>query len=68
MVSYCLKYRDNARVPKTNKGELVTLSKCTVCNTKKSRFVKEQGASELLTSLGLKEPLSKITLVGLILF
>ena len=33
-------------------------SKCTACGVKKSRFVKEQGAKRLLSSLGIKTPLS----------
>ena len=37
------------------------LSKCAVCDTKKS---KEEKASGLLSSLGIKTTLSKIPLVG----
>ena len=44
------------------------LSKCAVCGTKKSRFIKKQEASGTFTSLGLKTPLSKIPLYGDILF
>ena len=44
------------------------LSKCAICGTKKSRFIKEQEASELLSSLGIKAPLNKIPLLGYILF
>ena len=40
------------------------LSKCDVCDSKKSRFTKEQQACELLSSLGIRAPLSKIPLVG----
>ena len=40
------------------------LSKCAVCDSKKSKFIKQQEASELLRSLGIKTPLSKIPLVG----
>ena len=36
-------------------------SKCLVCGIKKSRFVKEQEAKGLLSNLGIKTPLSKIT-------
>ena len=43
------------------------LSKCAVCDSKTSRFVKEQEASRLLSSLGIRTPLSQITLVGPIL-
>ena len=30
------------------------LSKCKVCGSKKSKFIKEQEARELLSSLGMK--------------
>ena len=39
-----------------------------VCNSKKSRFIKEQEAGLLLSSLGLKTGLSKIPLLGDTLF
>ena len=35
-------------------------SKCSVCRIKKSRFLKEQEAKGLLSTLGIKTPLSKI--------
>ena len=44
------------------------LSKSAVCDSKKSKFIKEQEASGLLSSLGIKTPLSKITLLVPILF
>ena len=44
------------------------LSKCAVCDSKKSKFIKEQEATGLLSSLGIKTPLSKIPLVGSLLF
>ena len=44
------------------------LSKCEVCDSKKSKFVKEQETSRLLSSLGIKVSLSKIPLVGPLLF
>ena len=43
-------------------------SKCAVCGSKKSRFVKEQKSKALLSSLGLKIPLNKIPLFSNILF
>ena len=39
------------------------LSKCAVFHSKKSRFIKNQEASELLSGLGLKTPLSKIPIL-----
>ena len=44
------------------------LSTCAICNSKKSKFIKEQQAKGLLSNLGLKTPLNKIPLLGYILF
>ena len=44
------------------------LSKCTLCDSKKSKLIKNQEASRLLSSLKIKTPLSKISLVGPVLF
>ena len=44
------------------------LSGCAVCDSKKSTFMKEQDTSGLLSSKGIKTPLSKIPLVGPLLF
>ena len=46
------------------------LSKCAICGSKKSRFIKKTRSkcSAILSSLGLKTPLSKIPLFGDILF
>ena len=44
------------------------LSKCATCGSKKSKFIKKQEASGILSGLGLKTPLSKIPLFGDILF
>ena len=44
------------------------LSKCAVCVSKKSKFIKQQVVSGLLSSLGIKTVLSKIPLVGSFLF
>ena len=40
------------------------LSKCSVCNNKKSKFIKEQEARGLLSNLGIRTPLSKIPLLN----
>ena len=41
------------------------LSKCVVCDSKTQKFLKQQEASGLLSSLGIKKPLIiKIPLVG----
>ena len=43
-------------------------SKCSVCDSKKSKLIKEQEARGLLSSFGIKRLLHKILLVGLFLF
>ena len=44
------------------------LSKCEVCDSKKSKFIEEQEASGLLSSLGIKAPVNEIPLLGPLLF
>ena len=44
------------------------LSKCVVCDSKKSKFIKEQEARGLLSSLGRMTPLSKTPLLGPLCF
>ena len=43
------------------------LSKCSICGSKKSRFIKNQEAKELLSNLGIRTPLSKVPILGDIL-
>ena len=73
MKYYCLKCRKdneniNPNVLGTNNGKAMILSKCTICGSKKSRFIKNQEAKGLLSNLGLRTPLSKILILGDILF
>ena len=58
----------NPKVSKTSNTIIMLLSKCAICNSKKSRFVKEQEVSGALNKLGIKTTLSKIPLLGDILF
>ena len=44
------------------------LSKCAICGGKKSRFIKNQEAKGLLSNLGIRTPLSKVPILGDILF
>ena len=73
MLSYCLKCRKNTesinlKVLKTTNGKTMILPKCTICSSKKSKFIKEQQAKGLLSNLGLRTPLNKIPVLGDILF
>ena len=42
----------------------MTFSKCAICGSKKSRFIKNQEAKGLLNNLGIKIPLSKVPILG----
>ena len=44
------------------------LSKCAICASKKAGFIKTQEAKGLLNNLGLKTPLSKVPILGDVLF
>ena len=73
MLTYCVKCRKstenvNLKISKTKNNRLIMQSKCAVCRIRKSRFVKEQEAKSLSSNLGIKTPLSKIPLLGNILF
>ena len=65
MLSYCLKCRKIKKV-KTQKsqgqknGRIMLLSKCAICESKKSKFIKQQEANGLLSGLGIKTSLSNI--------
>ena len=73
MLSYCLKCKKNtesinSKVSKRTNGKTMMLSKCAICDSKKSKFIKEQQAKGLLSNLGIRTPLNKIPLLGDILF
>ena len=73
MLTYCLKCKKDtesvdSKMLKTKNGRTMLSSNCAVCGIKNSRFVKEQEAKGLWSSLGIKTPLNKITLLGDILF
>ena len=73
MESYCLKCKKytknmNSQVSSTSNDKLMILSKCAICGSKKSKFVKKQDAKGLLSKLGIKKPLSKVPILGDILF
>ena len=73
MESSCLKYRKNTeninpKVSASSNGRVMILSKCAICGSKKSRFIKNQQAKGLLRKLCIKTPLSKVPILGDILF
>ena len=73
MESCCLKCKKytkniNPQISSTSNGKLMILSKCAICNSKKSKFINQQEAKGLLSKLGIKTPLIKVLLIGDSLF
>ena len=73
MESYCLKCRKDTEnidleISSTSNGRAMILSKCVICDSKKSRFIKNQEANGLLSKLGIRKPLSKVAILGDISF
>ena len=73
MKSHCLKCRKNIeninpRVSKTSNSKTMMLSKCAICGSKRSRFIKNQESKGLVSNLGVRTPLSKVPILGDILF
>ena len=61
MESYCLKCKKyteniNPQVSSTSNSKTMILSKCTICNSKKSKFINKQEAKGSLSKLGIKTP------------
>ena len=68
MLFYCLKCKKNKKkttrkkqtesidpkVSPTSNGRTMILSKCAICDSKKSKFIKKQEAKELLSNQVLK--------------
>ena len=44
------------------------LSNCAICGSKKSKCIKNQESKGLLSNLGIRAPLSKVPILGDILF
>ena len=71
--SYCLKCKKNTKTinPESlscSNGRTIKLSECAIRGSKKSRFIKNQEAKGLLSNLGIKTPLSKVSILGDISF
>ena len=73
MEAYCLKCKKHTKnidphVASTSNGKFMILSKCSICGSKKSKFIKKQAGSGLFSKLGIKTPLIKICILGDVLF
>ena len=68
MESYCLKCKKytknvNPQVSSTSNGNIMVLSKCAICGSKKSKFINKKEAKGLLSKLGIKTPFSKLPIL-----
>ena len=73
MESFCLKCKKNTEnmdpdVSSSSNGRVIILSKCAICGNKKSKFIKNQEVKGLLSNSGHRTPLSKVPILGDILF
>ena len=73
MEPYSLKCKKSTRnidpnISSTSNGRAMILSKCAICGSKNSRFIKNQEAKGLLSNLGIRTPLSKVPILADILF
>ena len=68
--TYCLSCRKytkstNPRIVKSKNNRSMIQSNCAICDSKKSRFSKEQQAKRLLSNLGIKTPLNEVPLLNI---
>ena len=73
MKTYYLKCRKDTenidpKISSISNDKAMILSKCAICGSKKSRFIKNQETKGLLNNLGIRTPLSKVPILGDILF
>ena len=58
----------DSRVSNRSKGRKTILSKWAISGSKKSKFIKNQEAKGLLSNLSVRTPLTKVPVLGDILF
>ena len=69
--TYCLACRKytkniNPRIVRNKHNRSMIQSNCAIYNSKKSRFIKEQQATGLLSNLGIKTPCNKVSLLNIL--
>ena len=69
--TYCLVCRKytkiiNPKIVRNRQNRSMIQSNCAECGSKKSRFIKEHQAMELLSNVGIKTPLSKVPLLNIL--
>ena len=69
--TYCLACRkyiknNNPKIVRNRQNRLMIQSNCATCDSKKSRFIKEQQAMGILSNLDIKTSLSKVPLLNIL--
>ena len=69
--TYCLACRDytksiNPKIVRNGQNRYIIQSNCTICGSKKFRFIKEQKALGILSNLGVKTHLSQVPLLNIL--
>ena len=69
--TYCLvfkKYTENTnpKIVRNRQNRLMIQSNCAICDSKKSRFIKEQKALGILSNLAIRTPLSQVPLLNVL--
>ena len=69
--TYCLACRKytkniNPKIVRNRQNRLMIESNCSICGSKKSRFIKEQKALGILSNLGIPTPLSQVLLLNVL--
>ena len=72
MLTYCLKCKKStknidAKMIKPKNDRVILLSKCAVCDSKESKFMKKQEAEASLSNLAIKTPLTRVPLLNVLL-
>ena len=69
--TYCLACRKytksiNPKIVRNKDNRSMIQSNCAICDSKKSRFIKEHQAMGLLRNLDIKTPLNKVPLLNIL--
>ena len=69
--TYCFSCRNytkniNPKIVKNKNNKSMIQTNCAICNSKRSKFIKEQLAKGLLSNLGIKTPLNKVPLLNIL--
>ena len=69
--TYCLVCRKytksiNPKIVRNKHNRSMIQSNCSICGSKKCRFIKEHQATGLLSNLGIRTPLSQVPLLNVL--